>query len=383
MTIDFALLHEYKPKGYPVRHRRKETFQPNVDVEFMKRASRIRELDHELDGYILTGKDYYELIVEAYASNVHWSTKLEGNPLPEAAVKRLTHATFSGQNIERPAGPRQEIINHLYTMLYPSEWDLPWSHEKIQTLNNMLLMDTGANCTIGRYREKDAWIKTDENQEVFIPAPYIFIEKEMGFLLDWVNKYATAYNPVVAATVLFHEFESIHPFEDGNGRTGRSLFHIFLQRNGLSNSHLCKIESHILRDSELYYQLLAYTDETNDYSRLIEYNSYCILESYKEAYENLRHKDLLSSDLDELSKKLLRKAKNSMNWFSVQDALKWTDNISNQTVRNRLNVLVTKGVLEKSGATKSCRYRFIDPLRTIRENAMDIVKTSSQVSASS
>jgi Fic family protein len=220
---------------------------------------------------------------------------------------------------------------------------------------------------LGTYRTERASIQSSEGQELFVPAPPTSVAEEMLSLLDWVNRRAPAYDPVVAATVMFHEFESIHPFGDGNGRVGRSLFHLFLQSSGLHYSHLCKIDRDLLSQGELYYQLLAYTDDTGSYRELVDLVSESVLKSYEDAHRLLSEKDLLSSDLDEAAKRLLRMARRNAAWFSVAEATGWVGSVGEQTVRKRLNQLEEIGALEKKGRTKSCRFRMSRPLADIRE----------------
>ena len=369
MTIEYYNLYGFKPKGYPVRHRRKVPFLPRISVPegFAPRSRRIKEMDLDLDGFILTDKDYMELVIDAYASNVHWSTKLEGNPLKEEEVRRITKATFGGAVEEKPAGPKQEIINHLIHLINPGRFALPWDRASILLLHRYLLRGTGTRIRLGEYRKKEVAIRTDTGQETFIPAPPGSIAEEVDSLLEWVNEKAPAYDPVVASTVMFHEFESVHPFEDGNGRVGRSLFHLYLQNTGLPNSHLCKIESQLLADEELYYQLLAFTDESASYRELIDLVSGAILKSYEITHLALSKKDLLSSSLDETSKTLLRMAKRRSDWFSIDEASRWVESVGAQTIRNKLNDLSSMGAMEKKGRTRACRFRIQDPMSHIRE----------------
>lgn len=365
MINELHQLSRFKPSGYPVRHRYKEGFRPEITVskEFGPRVRKIRELDLEFDRYILKSSDYFDLVTEAYASNIHWSTSLEGNPLSEDEVRIVTRETLSGNMGESRNGPVQEIINHLFNLYSPDAFSLPWNDAMICTLNRFLLEGTGSSAIIGEYRTTQAMVGDPRSgEEHFIPAPPQWIPKEMGQLLEWTNNKALIYEPIIAATVMFHEFESIHPFADGNGRTGRSLFHLYLQQRALKNSHLCKIDHKLIENKDLYYDLLAYTDQSGSYEELIELVSIAILESYREAQEALSKRDLLSTGLDEASKRLLIKAKARREFFSRAEAGEWVDGLSEQSVGNRLNALEEMGALESKGKTRSKRYRMKDPL---------------------
>jgi len=356
----------------PVRHMRKVPFLPcaRVPDAFAKKARRIRELDIELSRFVLKPSDYLRLIEEAFASNVHWSTALEGNPLSLDEVRRITRNSFSGQLKESPDGPTQEVINHLLVLLYPELFRLPWDKKKICSINQLLLMDTEQLAEEGVYRKVRSAIREGDS-EVFLPAPPEHIEEEMSALLDWINHSSTAYDPVIGATVLFHEFESIHPFEDGNGRTGRSLFHIYLQCNGLNNSHLCRFDEQLLRDKDLYYQILMYTDyaakeKKCDYHEILDYFTEAILASYELAVTALASKDLLTQQLDEASSRILVKARERREWFTRSEAKSWVQGLGEQTVGARLSELVEKGIIETKGETRARRFRFRDPMQELR-----------------
>lgn len=370
MINDQRYLVAFKPKGYPVRHKHKELFDPAISVspEFASRVKKIRELDNEFERFILTADDYFNLVTDASASNIHWSTKIEGNPLSENEVRKVTRETLSGNLEERNNGPNQEIINHLVNLFYPDAFKLPWAHKTICILHSYLLDGTGNPSLQGMYRKKHVMAGNKETgEENFIAAPPEFIEREIGTLLDWTNDQALVYDPIIAATVMFHEFESIHPFEDGNGRTGRCLFHLYLQDRALKNSHLCKIDNKMVEDSELYYDLLGYADETGSYKELLDLVSIAILKSYEEAKEILSGQDLLSSELNENAKRILIKAKSHKEYFSIKEARSWIDNLSDQTVGKYLAQLEELGALESIGHTKSLRYRMKDPLIQFKE----------------
>lgn len=362
MINKYDNLKEYHPKYTPVKHRRKVPFNPDINVtsDFTNRVQRIRELDFELDRFVLTEKDYAELVLDAYSTNIHWSTKIEGNPLSQAEVRRITRRTLVDGNIETDAGPNQEIINHLLIFLDRELTSHEWTKEFICYLHRLLLMNTQSKAKIGEYRKGDCIIE-EEGEPVFSTCPPSSIEEEMNSLIEWVNRKGPAYDPIVTASTFFHEFESIHPFEDGNGRLGRSLFHIYLIGHGLKKSNLCKIDYELLSHSSLYYNILAYTDESQDYTPLTELFSIAVLHSYENAVSSLTGRDLLSNSMDENSKRLITKAKQRSDWFSIKEAATWLDAIGEQTVRTRLNELVEMGVLETKGKTKGLRFKFKVP----------------------
>jgi hypothetical protein len=131
--------------------------------------------------------------------------------------------------------------------------------------------------------------------------------------------------------------------------------------HGLKKSNLCKIDYEMLKNSSLYYNILAYTDESQEYMPLIELFSIAVLKSYESAVSSLSGKNLLSSGLDESSKRLIMKAKQSGEWFNLKEAVTWVGTLGDQPVRDRLKHLMDIGVLETEGKTKGLKFRFKIP----------------------
>ncbi|MCL1811253.1 MAG: Fic family protein [Methanomassiliicoccaceae archaeon] len=352
----------YKPAGYPVRHKKKVPFEPTLKLhsDYRGIVQRIRDLDGWLGEMVLSYGDYLDLVNEAYASNIHWSVKIEGNDLPIEEVRRLTTLfTSKKHKNEKASGPQQEILNHLYSYFVKNRFLLPWSPETIMEVHSMLLTGTGTDCPLGKFRTERVSIIGSDDTEYFITCPPGSIDEEMGSLLEWLA--GSPYDEIVTAALFFHEFESIHPFQDGNGRTGRTLFHILLQELGLKNSKLCKFEQKLLNPPETYYTLLAYTDATGNYGPLIMYIAESLLSAYEEAFTAFKEKDLIK-DLDESCKTIIKRAK-KQGRFTVMDACGWVPGLGEQSIRKKLNDLIEIGLLEKAGKTRSMVFVFRDPFR--------------------
>ena len=362
---------------YPVIHRRKVPFRPHIEVseEFARRATEIRKLDSELDRFFPSLKDYFDLIEEAYASNIHFSTKLEGNPLPLDAVRKLTRRSLKmGVPEKKPDFPTQEIINHLFLWLSPETMQPPWTLKQISEIHQALLLGVSGDARPGELRNHEGAIYSDQGEEVFKTCPPKHVEEELTSLLEWNSRTAPSLDPVAGAAVFFHEFESIHPFSDGNGRVGRTLFHSYLQHRGLPNAHLCLVERELLNEPEDYYRVLAWTDQDGSYGELLDFFSRALERSYRDAVERFQKKDLLSSKLPENLRRLLVNAKHEGGWFSVSSAASWIQGTSEQTIRNGLNELVGLNLLETKGKTRAKRYRFVSPLDQIKSTVRGFLK---------
>jgi Fic family protein len=94
-------------------------------------------------------------------------------------------------------------------------------------------------------------------------------ESTIRILLNNLEEYInadTGEDPLVKMAVMHYQFESIHPFYDGNGRTGRILNVLYLINEGLLNSPILYLSRHITRNKSSYYELLqsVRTDKTWD-----------------------------------------------------------------------------------------------------------------------
>lgn len=381
--MDYSKYPDYRPEVV-VKHRRKVPFEPApvISEEVQARLLEIQRLDQKLGQFILTAEDYRQLVIEdAWPTNFHHTTALEGNPLDLEEVREITRRSSAGEVDDSPSFPIQEIYNHLYFWLAPEALTGPWTPELIQLLHFGLMLGTDEPIEPGQFRTRQSQIVNSEGDEVFVPAPPGKIEEELEALLEWLHSRGRAYMPLVAATLFFHEFESIHPFLDGNGRVGRVLFHQYLQHNGLPNAHLCTIEAQLTQNAEAYYNVLAWTDHESDYGLLLDYFSEAVLESYEEAVDRFSDRDLLTQDIDEVKHQLLVQARDHDDWFSSRQATDWVSGRSQQTVRKHLNELVDQDLMVSEGQTSAKRYQFRNPLADARRQmleALDQVKEGIQ-----
>jgi Fic family protein len=362
---DLGRYSGYVPSGYPVKHKRKMSFDPTVRLgtDYRERFNEIRKMDYRLDAIILTAGDYFDLVKDVCSSNIHWSTSVEGNPLSQEDVKRISTSFLNGKKSkERRDGPMQEILNHLHSHFVADRFRMPWDVDTVKATHKMLTDNTGIAGTPGKMRDHDSVITGKDGFEYMIPCPWKSINEQLTSLLFWLEW--SPYDPLVTATLFFHEFESIHPFTDGNGRTGRTLFQILLQELGLKNSKLCRFEEEILGSLTTYYDLLGYTDQTQDYGPLIMYMSESMHAAYEKALVEFKKKDVLKG-LDEASRTLAIRSKRE-SWFSISDASSWIS-LGGQRISFKLNELAVMGVLEKDGRTKSTRFRFRDPFACLKE----------------
>lgn len=104
------------------------------------------------------------------------------------------------------------------------------------------------------------------------PQDYDTILDLMHNLEEFINdtiKYDT--DPLIKMALIHHQFESIHPFFDGNGRTGRIINILYLIKSGLLDLPILYLSRYIIQNRSEYYELLQSTRETNSWEPWILY----------------------------------------------------------------------------------------------------------------
>jgi len=139
-----------------------------------------------------------------------------------------------------------------------------WTHQNVHDIHHDLLPWHRAG-----YRTEQVWIGgTNRFNAHYAGPPYDLVQSYMEDLLDYVNTSGDL--PVVQAAIIHAQFETIHPFEDGNGRVGRALFHGVLKRAGLVDGGVIPLST-VLRDDEAGYvkALTSYRYDGDDRHRAL------------------------------------------------------------------------------------------------------------------
>ena len=116
-------------------------------------------------------------------------------------------------------------------------------------------------------------LKNDKTREIVYTPPQ---EKDeildlFGNFLEHFNVKQNDLNPLINLAILHYQFENIHPFYDGNGRTGRILNILYLIINDFLDIPILYLSSYINENKADYYRLLNTVNNTNEWSEYIIY----------------------------------------------------------------------------------------------------------------
>jgi len=164
------------------------------------------------------------------------SSRIEGL---EVGARRLLHAEVVREMRQVASDvTATEVLNNIDAMVFAVESvskDDPITLEVLLEMHRRLLAGTRLEQFGGQIRRQQNWIGGSSYNPCsaeFVPPPPELVEE---FLVDLCAFCCTDDLPPVAQAAIAHaQFETIHPFVDGNGRTGRALTHLILRRRGLA-----------------------------------------------------------------------------------------------------------------------------------------------------
>ena len=168
----------------------------------------------------LTKKEIYENFLINFAFN---TTSIEGNTITlEEAAKLLQENKTPKDKTLREIYDLQNTEKVFFELLDKNKII---NHEFIIHIHDSLMENVDKR---KGYRIHDIRVFRAH----FEASPGRYIRADMNILLDWYEKNKKNFHPFVIAAMLHHKFEKVHPFAEGNGRTGRMLMNYILMRNG-------------------------------------------------------------------------------------------------------------------------------------------------------
>ena len=186
----------------------------------------------------------------------------------------------------------------------------------------------------------------------------------MNELEAFVNAPRSAeMDPLVRMAIIHHRFESIHPFYDGNGRTGRILNVLYLVKEGLLDIPVLYMSRHIVRTKSEYYRLLQSVRDANGWEDWVTYMLTAVAESAREGIVTVHAIGNALLDVKHRVRKEFKKFYSQdliNNIFShpytkiqfVQEEL----DVSRLTATKYLDALAGAGILEKMKVGRSSFY---------------------------
>jgi Fic family protein len=149
----------------------------------------------------------------------------------------------------------------------------PLSNRLLREMHQKLMASgRGADKQPGEFRRSQNWIGgTRPGNAKFVPPPPFEVENGMGDLERFIHNDEDGLPVLVKAALAHVQFETIHPFLDGNGRLGRLLIVLILHHNGILREPLLYLSLYLKKYRHVYYSLLDEVRRTGDWEAWLEF----------------------------------------------------------------------------------------------------------------
>lgn len=251
----------------------------------LKHAEAMR-LIGKLDGItqLLPDKDFFLLMF--FTKEAASSSQIEG-----------TQATMADA-IEAKIAPRssipadvEDIIYYVRALNYGLKRfeTLPISVRFIREIHDELMKGARASQHPfpGEFRRTQNWIQgTSPANARFVPPPPEEIPRTLGDLEKFIHTVDDGYPPLIKAALIHAQFETIHPFVDGNGRTGRLLITMYLWQEKLLEVPILYFSDFFMKHKDLYYdRLQGYHADPSNVESWIDFFLEAVIETSRSAIE--------------------------------------------------------------------------------------------------
>lgn len=171
---------------------------------------------------------------------------------------------------EAPLDDTQEVLNYVDAMnhgLARIREDFPVSLRLMREIHELLLSKgRGSNKQPGEFRRSQNWIGgTRPGNALFVPPPAERVLDLMSNLEAFMHSETPEIPSLVKAGMIHAQFETIHPFLDGNGRLGRLLITFFLCAQGILREPILYLSLYLKKHRQHYYDLLQRVHEHGDW----------------------------------------------------------------------------------------------------------------------
>ena len=208
-----------------------------------------------------------DLFVYAYVRReAQLSSQIEGT---QSSLSDLFELETEGESPQQDDDVT-EVSNYVAALehgLERSRGGFPLSNRLIRELHGILLRSgRGSEKLPGEFRRSQNWIGGSRpSNAVYVPPPHTAVEDCMAQLERFLHAEDDGISTIVRAGLAHAQFESIHPFLDGNGRVGRLLIAFVLHQSGVLRQPLLYLSLYFKQHRARYYDLLADLRHSGDW----------------------------------------------------------------------------------------------------------------------
>lgn len=212
------------------------------------------------------------------------SSRIEGTQtkVEEAFMQKndiLPELRKDWQEVQNYIAAMNEAVNQLHS--------LPFSNRLIRQAHKILMQDVrGEQKLPGEFRRSQNWIGgATLNDAAVVPPPHIQVGDLMSDLEKFANDESNPMPDLLRIALIHYQFETIHPFLDGNGRVGRLIITLYLVRKGILKRPILYLSDFFERHRQLYYDKLTHVRTHHDINQWFKFFLSGIIESAKQGIQ--------------------------------------------------------------------------------------------------
>ncbi len=267
----------------------------------------------------------------------------------------------------------QNYINALNSAIKSLD-ELPLSSRLIKMAHKVLLQGVrGKHKIPGQFRTSQNWIGgATISDATFIPPPHSEIGRLMGDLEKFIHNSQIRLPHLLKIALIHYQFETIHPFLDGNGRVGRLLITLYLVEKGILKKPILYLSDFFERNRNLYYENLMKVRFSDDIEQWFKFFLVGIIETAKGSIDTFDNIMKLQKEVDDKIQILgarSNKAKQVVNQLylrpiiNVQKVSDITDLSTPSAYKLVSELERLKIIKEITGAKRGKQYLFEDYIR--------------------
>lgn len=347
-----------------------------IDEDLAKKLAQASLLIARLDGLAYTLPNT-ELFISMYVKKeALLSSQIEGT---QASLEDIFEYE-SGIKVSNQ-GEVEEVVNYIKALNHGIARlkRFPMSLRLIRELHEILLRQTrGQEKTPGEFKRSQNWIGagyTTLQNAIFVPPPADVSLEAMSDLERYLHN-DDGMTELIKCALIHYQFETIHPFLDGNGRVGRLLITLYLFWKGIVEKPLLYLSYFFKKNRQEYYDRLMMVRNTGNYEQWVEFFLDGVIQTSESSIDNTKkilqlhtqHQELLWQK--KLSSPFAVMLLNKLFYtpiFSISD-IQTMFNVSYPTAAHLINEFVSLGIVrEVTGKKRAKRFVYFKYMDVLSE----------------